>query len=129
MYKYLNCDWKVQTLEPEVGANLPGRGGDGDLERFIKKMDEKTGLNYINSFIFIQTAILGRSSHTKMGDFLEILHAVSFAHSSTGCNIFLMLHLWCHALSATSRRLATAVAHLLYSVMGGLEFSEQRMNV
>ena len=79
-------------------------------------MDEKTGLNYINSFIFIQTAILGRSSHTKMGDFLEILHAVSFAYSSTGCNIFLMLHLWCHALSATSRRLATAVAHLLYIV-------------
>ena len=31
-----------------------------------------------------------------------------------GCNIFLVLHLWCYALSARSRRLATAVAHLLY---------------
>ena len=83
MYKYLNCDWKVQTLEPEVGANLTGRGRDGDLERFIKKMDEKTGLNYINSFIFIQTAILGRFPHTKWVIFLEILQAVSFVHSST----------------------------------------------
>ena len=31
-----------------------------------------------------------------------------------GCNIFLVLRLWCYALSAISRRLATAVAHLLY---------------
>ena len=31
-----------------------------------------------------------------------------------GCNIFLVLLLWCYALSATSRRLATAVAQLLY---------------
>ena len=31
-----------------------------------------------------------------------------------GCNIFLVLHLWCYALSAISRWLATAVAHLLY---------------
>ena len=31
-----------------------------------------------------------------------------------GCNIFLVLHLWCYALSAILRRLATAVAHLLY---------------
>ena len=31
-----------------------------------------------------------------------------------GCNTFLVLRLWCYALSATSRRLATAVAHLLY---------------
>ena len=30
-----------------------------------------------------------------------------------GCNIFLVLHLWCYALSAISRWLATAVAHLL----------------
>ena len=30
------------------------------------------------------------------------------------CNIFLVLRLWCYALSAISRRLATAVAHLLY---------------
>ena len=33
-----------------------------------------------------------------------------------GCNIFLVLRLWCYALSAISRRLATAVAHLLYSL-------------
>ena len=46
-----------------------------------------------------------------------------------GCNIFLVLHLWCYALSATSRRLATAVANLLYSMMGGLEISEQRINI
>ena len=32
------------------------------------------------------------------------------------CNIFLVLRLWCYALSATSRRLATAVAHLLYNI-------------
>ena len=32
-----------------------------------------------------------------------------------GCNTFLVLRLWCYALSAISRRLATAVAHLLYS--------------
>ena len=32
-----------------------------------------------------------------------------------GCNIFLVLRLWFYALSATSRRLATAVAHLLYT--------------
>ena len=32
-----------------------------------------------------------------------------------GCNIFLMLRLWCYALSAKSRRLATAMAHLLYN--------------
>ena len=31
-----------------------------------------------------------------------------------GCNIFLVLRLWCYALSAISRRLATAVVHLLY---------------
>ena len=31
-----------------------------------------------------------------------------------GCNIFLVVRLWCYALSAISRRLATAVAHLLY---------------
>ena len=31
-----------------------------------------------------------------------------------GCNIFLGLRLSCYALSAISRRLATAVAHLLY---------------
>ena len=31
-----------------------------------------------------------------------------------GCNIFLVLRLWCYALSAILRRLATAVAHLLY---------------
>ena len=31
-----------------------------------------------------------------------------------GCNIFLVLHLWCYALSATSCRLATEVLHLLY---------------
>ena len=31
-----------------------------------------------------------------------------------GCNIFLVLRLWCYALSAVSRRLATAVALLLY---------------
>ena len=31
-----------------------------------------------------------------------------------GCNTFLVLRLWCYALSATSRRLATAVAHLRY---------------
>ena len=31
-----------------------------------------------------------------------------------GCNIFLVLRLWCYALSAISRRLATAVAHLFY---------------
>ena len=30
-----------------------------------------------------------------------------------GCNIFLVLRLWCYALSAISRRLAAAVAHLL----------------
>ena len=30
-----------------------------------------------------------------------------------GCNIFLVLHLWCYSLSATLRRPATAVAHLL----------------
>ena len=30
------------------------------------------------------------------------------------CNIFLVLRLWCYALSASSRRLATAVAQLLY---------------
>ena len=35
-----------------------------------------------------------------------------------GCNIFLVLRLWCYALSAISRRLATAVAHLLYNIMG-----------
>ena len=34
-----------------------------------------------------------------------------------GCNIFLVLRLWCYALSAISRRLATAVAHLLYQAM------------
>ena len=34
-----------------------------------------------------------------------------------GCNIFLVLRLWCYALSAISRRLATAVAHLLYEVV------------
>ena len=33
-----------------------------------------------------------------------------------GCNIFLVLRLWCYALSAISRRLATAVAHLLYYI-------------
>ena len=33
-----------------------------------------------------------------------------------GCNIFLVLRLWCYALSAISRRLATAVAHLLYGI-------------
>ena len=33
-----------------------------------------------------------------------------------GCNIFLVLRLWCYALSAISRRLATAVAHLLYCI-------------
>ena len=32
-----------------------------------------------------------------------------------GCNIFLVLRLWYYAMSAISRRLATAVAHLLYS--------------
>ena len=32
-----------------------------------------------------------------------------------GCNIFLVLRLWCYALSAILRRLATAAAHLLYS--------------
>ena len=31
-----------------------------------------------------------------------------------GCNIFLVLRLWCYAFSAISRRLATAVAHLFY---------------
>ena len=31
-----------------------------------------------------------------------------------GCNIFLVLRLWCYALSAISRRLATAVAHQFY---------------
>ena len=31
-----------------------------------------------------------------------------------GCNIFLEFRLWCYVLSATSRRLAIAVAHLLY---------------
>ena len=31
-----------------------------------------------------------------------------------GCNTFLVLRLWCYALSAILRRLATAVAHLLY---------------
>ena len=31
-----------------------------------------------------------------------------------GCNIFLVLRLWCYALPAIWRRLATAVAHLLY---------------
>ena len=31
-----------------------------------------------------------------------------------GCNIFLVLRLWYYALSAISRRLATAVEHLLY---------------
>ena len=31
-----------------------------------------------------------------------------------GCNIFLGLRLLCYALSAISRRLATAVAHQLY---------------
>ena len=31
-----------------------------------------------------------------------------------GCNIFLVLNLWCYALSSTSRRLAAAVAHLFY---------------
>ena len=31
-----------------------------------------------------------------------------------GCNLFFVLRLWCYALSAISRRLATAVAHLLY---------------
>ena len=33
-----------------------------------------------------------------------------------GCNIFLVLRLWCYALSAISRRLVTAVAHLLYYI-------------
>ena len=33
-----------------------------------------------------------------------------------GCNIFLVLRLWCYALSAISRRLASAVAHLLYII-------------
>ena len=37
-----------------------------------------------------------------------------------GCNIFLVLRLWCYALSAISRRLATAVAHLLYLVLSVL---------
>ena len=32
-----------------------------------------------------------------------------------GCNIFLVLRLRCYALSAISRRLAIAVAHLLYT--------------
>ena len=31
-----------------------------------------------------------------------------------GCSIFLVLRLWYYGLSTTSRRLATAVAHLLY---------------
>ena len=31
-----------------------------------------------------------------------------------GCNLFLVFRFWCYALSAISRRLATAVAHLLY---------------
>ena len=34
-----------------------------------------------------------------------------------GCNIFLVLRLWCYALSATSRRLATVAAHLLYTIL------------
>ena len=38
------------------------------------------------------------------------------------CNIFLVLRLWCHALSAISRILATAVVHLLYQV--GCEVGE-----
>ena len=33
-----------------------------------------------------------------------------------GCNIFLVLLLWCYALSVISRRLAAAVAHLLYFI-------------
>ena len=33
-----------------------------------------------------------------------------------GCNMFLVVRLWCYALSAISRRLATAVAHLLYLI-------------
>ena len=37
-----------------------------------------------------------------------------------GCNIFLVLRLWCYALSAISRRLATAVAHLLNMLAIGL---------
>ena len=31
-----------------------------------------------------------------------------------GCNIFLVLHLWCYALSATSRRPATALQWPIY---------------
>ena len=34
-----------------------------------------------------------------------------------GCNIFLVLRLWCYALSAISCRLATTVAHLLYYIL------------
>ena len=33
-----------------------------------------------------------------------------------GCNIFLVLCLWCYALLAISRSLVTAVAHLLYNI-------------
>ena len=38
-----------------------------------------------------------------------------------GCNIFLVLCLWCYALSAISRRLATSVAHLLYVITSNTE--------
>ena len=41
-----------------------------------------------------------------------------------GCNIFLVLRLWCYALSAISRRLPTAVAHLLYKLKIPKELSK-----
>ena len=46
-----------------------------------------------------------------------------------GCSIFLVLRLWCYALLAPSRRLATALAHLLYIYFTQFHLADQSLTV
>ena len=60
-----------------------------------------------------------RSSLLQLNELVGPLEVLDFhLHliRELGCNKVLVLLLWCYELSARSRRLATAVTHLLYNL-------------